>query len=87
VSVISATAVELDVTGTHCSATISGGAPGYYNSATGVLSMDPSAPNPAGHELVVSDVTGCWGMMPNGSTMHWDADYQADPVYVLSGTP
>ncbi|MFC5748201.1 hypothetical protein [Actinomadura rugatobispora] len=87
VSVISVTAIELEVSGPGCEATISGGAPGYYHSDTGYLEMDLNAPNPGGHELVASDVTGCTGMLANGRTMEWDAAYLTDPVYGLSSTP
>ncbi|MFC5748206.1 hypothetical protein [Actinomadura rugatobispora] len=79
VNVGSITNISASISGPACSATFTGGVPGYYRNATGTLSVDPTAPNPGNVSLVASGVTGCLGIIQNGDTAQFTGNFEIDP--------
>jgi hypothetical protein len=79
VSVGSITNISASISGPACSATFTGGVPGYYRNATGTLSVDPTAPNPGNVSLVASGVSGCLGIIQNGDTAQFTGNFAIDP--------
>jgi hypothetical protein len=73
------TGVDATMSGTGCSARVTGGVPGTYTNGTAVLSVNPSAPNPTGVTLTISSVSGCFGLIRNGDTATFTASYKVTP--------
>ncbi|MFI0355690.1 hypothetical protein [Actinomadura sp. 9N407] len=76
----SVTNIAASISGPGCTASFSGGVPGYYkNDPTGTLSLDPTAPNPGNVQLTASNVTGCFGTIQNGDVAKFTGNFAIDP--------
>lgn len=81
------TNVSASLSGPSCTATVTGGVQGTYTNGTGVLSVNPSAPNPNGVQLTVSGVSGCFGLIKNGDHPTFTASYNVTPNTIAISTP
>lgn len=79
VGVASITGVTSQISGPFCSATFTGGVTGHYDNSTGILTLDPTDPNPGNLSLVASNVSGCLGLIQNGDVSTFSGDFQVDP--------
>ncbi|MEW2356272.1 hypothetical protein [Spirillospora sp. NPDC029432] len=69
--------VEMHLSGAGCSARLTGAIPGVYYNNGAVLSFGD------GMYLTASNVSGCLGLVTNGSSVGITADYEADPPFTL----
>lgn len=74
--------IQIAVSLTGCSFTVTGSAPGYYHNTTHTLVMTPKLPitplNTA--RLTVSNVAGCAGLVVNGDHAAFNATYTLSPA-------
>jgi len=80
------TNVAAKVTATGCSADVAGGVQGWYDNA-GHLIVDPTAPNPNGVQLTISNVSGCFGLITNGQHPTFTGTYNVTPSTLTVTTP
>ncbi|MFB4317863.1 hypothetical protein [Actinomadura sp. 21ATH] len=83
----SITNVSATISGPGCTATFTGGVNGHYTNGDGILTLDPSDPDPRNTTLTASNVTGCLGIIVNGDTGEFSGDFFVDPAVTLTGTP
>jgi hypothetical protein len=74
--------IDVNVSMTGCSFTVTGSAPGDYSNSTRTLALTPN-PNPGGltkAELSVSNVSGCAGLVKNGNHPAYTSNYKLSPA-------
>ncbi|HUA43192.1 MAG TPA: hypothetical protein VMA32_16580 [Streptosporangiaceae bacterium] len=82
------TKVDVKVSLTGCSFTVTGSAPGYYSNKTHTLYMTPK-PRVTGSAragLVVSKVNGCAGVVKNGDKPTYTASYKVSRKVVIKSS-
>jgi hypothetical protein len=84
--------VDVNVSMTDCTFTVTGAAPGDYNNSTHELNMTPkpTPKNLTAAKLTVSNVSGCLGVVSNGDHPTYTSTYSVTPATlnissVLSG--
>lgn len=78
------TGVDVQVSMTDCSFTVTGSAPGYYSNSKHTLNMTPSPPvKPlTTARLTVSNVKGCLGVVKSGDHPSYTSTYTLKPATV-----
>lgn len=76
---VTVTNLTLTYTAPGCTMTATGGAPATYTNASAVLDINPTAPNPQGVQLVVTSVTGCFGLVHPGERLRYAGSYTLTP--------
>ncbi|MGH3403256.1 MAG: hypothetical protein ACRDRJ_12295 [Streptosporangiaceae bacterium] len=69
--------VKASVSGTGCSATVTGSTDATYSNKTATLAVKPV--NKSGHVLKLSNVHGCFGLLHNGDTSGFTGSYKLKP--------
>jgi hypothetical protein len=82
------TKVDVNVSLTGCSFTVTGSAPGYYNNSKHELIMTPKSPvkGVAKSGLSVSNVSGCSGVVKNGDKPTYTATYKVSRKVVIKSS-
>jgi hypothetical protein len=82
------TKVDVKVSLTGCSFTVTGSAPGYYSNKTHTLYMTPKAPvkGVAKSGLTVSNVNGCSTVVNNGDHPTYTASYKVSRKVVIKSS-
>jgi len=74
--------ISAKLSGTSCTATVTGSADGSYSNTTGVLTLAPVSGS--GHTLTVSGVSGCFGLINNGNTVTFKGAYTISPKQTIT---
>lgn len=69
--------IKATLSGTACSATVTGATDATYTNKTGVLAVKAVAKS--GHVLKISKVKGCAGLIANGDTSDFTGSYKISP--------
>jgi hypothetical protein len=69
--------IKATLSGTGCSATVTGATDATYTNKTGVLAVKAVAKS--GHLLKISKVNGCAGLISNGDTSNFTGSYKISP--------
>lgn len=69
--------VKATLSGTGCSATVTGATDATYTNKTGILAVKAVAKS--GHTLKISKVSGCAGLISNGDTSDFTGSYKISP--------
>ena len=82
------TGASATLTGTACTATVTGSAQGTFTNASGtkkpVLAFSPTSPNPNGFALKIASAS-CLGILATGDTVQYTGTYTvSQPVKVIS---
>jgi hypothetical protein len=80
------TKVDVSVSLTGCTFTVTGSAPGYYNNSKHTLYMTPKSPVKGATKatLTVSGVSGCSGVVKNGDHPTYTASYKVSKKIKIS---
>jgi hypothetical protein len=80
------TGVNVSVSLTGCTFTVTGSAPGYYNNSKHTLFMTPKSPVKGAVKgvLTVSGVTGCSGVVKNGDHPTYTGSYKVNRKIKIS---
>ncbi len=74
--------IDATLTGSLCSATVTGSADATYSNSTGVLTLKPVSGS--GHTLTISGVNGCLGLLNNGNTATFNGAYTISPKQTIT---
>jgi hypothetical protein len=74
--------IDATLSGSLCSATVTGSADATYSNSTGVLTLKPVSGS--GHTLTVSNVNGCLGLLNNGNTSTFNGAYTISPKQTIT---
>jgi len=69
--------IKATLSGTGCSATVTGATDATYTNKTGILAVKAVAKS--GHVLKISKVSGCAGLISNGDTSNFTGSYKISP--------
>ncbi|HEY1617048.1 MAG TPA: hypothetical protein VGG25_05485 [Streptosporangiaceae bacterium] len=74
--------IDATLSGSLCSATVTGSADATYSNSTGVLTLKPVSGS--GHTLTISGVNGCLGLLNNGNTSTFNGAYTISPKQTIT---
>jgi hypothetical protein len=74
--------ISASISGSLCSATVTGSADATYVNSTGVLTLKPVSGS--GHTLTISGVSGCLGLLNNGNTSTFNGAYTISPKQTIT---
>jgi hypothetical protein len=74
--------IDAQLSGTDCTATVTGEADGTYTNSSGKLAMKPVSKS--GHVLTISKVNGCAGLIANGNTSTFVGTYTVSPKQTIT---
>jgi hypothetical protein len=78
------TNVDVNVSTTSCTFTVTGSAPGYYKNSNHTLYMTPTPPFKEKAALTIGSVSGCEGLIKNGDHPTYTATYKVSRKIKIS---